>query len=233
MLNFKNKLKLTKIHFLAIVIIVAGTLVASYFIYQNKERTEKVTSAGWVEYRSEEHKIKFNYLKSWGNPQIEVNKLSKGIVYSVLFGVSAEDKRSLKQDRNVKIVMETEDVIKKVCEEEDKCNVIPAVTKSYVQQRLEADKSSYVTYNSTSYTILSIGTPGSRDSKGNQGINNIAIYKKVNLQKLNVSAVQGYYSKKANINNCPQNQFGQETDGCITQENYDYLNKVLSSIRPL
>lgn len=201
-------------------LVALGGWLAWQWQIQNANRI----SGKWVEYKNQELGFRLEHPQNYGTPSVQSRPLSKGKTYTIMFSKASARDQGKDITRFVNLTMESQDLIKKFCEAPGKCSEVPAVTSSYIEGQLKTSAIPKVAKGADFYAIV---------NTGNLGVNNLTIYKRVDLKKIDVSAVQASYAKKAKINDCPKQKFGPEKDGCISKDIYSELNKLVSSIKPL
>lgn len=200
-----------------ILLVLVGIGWALWPKLHNKSPGLTANSSQWAEFKSSQYGLGLSYPKAWGAPEMRDNSsYAQGKKYLIVFP------RSPKGD--VYLAMDSDNLTQKVCESENKCTNIPAITKTYVEQQISKSSASFMNHTDNSYSTV---------SKPVNGQSVLTIYQAVSLNKLNVSAVKAVFSDLKAPNTCQQNHLSSGQSNCITQEDYNNLKTVVDSIKSL
>lgn len=195
------------------VIIVAGFL--GWKIYNNfvgnpgtgnSSSNDKVAN-GLVSYKNDKYGIKFNYPKEWGKAQIS-DYPQTGKHFEISF------------TPNSKLYSITAAI--------DSSKEPKAFTSTDISKALSGDKSTFLKYDSSSYSTLSSERNAGIDK--NINLYELNIYQIVNLPKINANAVMIAFSMTSK-NSCPGPALSNTASDCVSQTVYDFVNKFAKSIQ--
>lgn len=207
---------------LAIVIVAAGSFYY-YSNYYHKNSASQQSSnlpEGWSSYQATKYGFQFMYIKSWGSPQITETKYGQGKTYNIAFNKLPPDK-----NQAITITMDTINANKKVCVTVKNCQTIKAVTADFIQQQLQKQVIRTVTSDKNGYAIMYTASK-------NSSTYNLSVFRMIDLSSLNISAAVGSFSKVSKVS-CSTTQLASTQNGCINQEDYNNVVKLLSSIKKL
>jgi hypothetical protein len=222
---------------LVIVAIVALLAFGSWRLWDhhNQVARQKQAAKGWIQYKSLAYGLKFSYPKDWGTPTVSHIEEQNGRNYIISFRTShsSATRNPTIPATGVKpafnMAFESEGVIHTVCPSNgSSCITSHAFTKSELQKALSGDKTKFLKYDSTSYSVLL------SDSKSGlaSGLN---FYQIVNLPRLSVSAVRAVYYNIGNTSTkCPIDRLSPDSSkDCITESIYNKVARTVSSIHSL
>lgn len=222
-----KRLRLQKIPFLVIPLVLVAGLGAGYYIY-NQNNAKNTVPEGWVEYKNDKYSLRFIYPKVWGEATLTDTTAKKGKQYNIAFRNNGSSGSFKNQ---VGVTMQTNDYLHEVCQSKDKCITLDRFDSGTVYRILKADKEFLAKYDTTSYATVKANTidspvPGLSSS--------LDYYQVVNLHKINVSAVHVIYSIPGTNRDCPLYKLSVDSENkCVTQRNYQDLVSVVKSIKTL
>lgn len=202
---------------IALVIILLALLigVAYWKYHSNNQNTGGVNTAsvGWKEFKNDKYGLSIRYPQAWGSPSIQSSSYSIGKKYTISF-TDVNDRQ-----RNVSLMMDTDNLSQKVCTEPNKCKVIPAVTEKYISEQLSTKSGAFIKSDASSYATLY----NTSDS------HTLQIYKKVSLPKHNISAVDALMGIQ-NKTKCADSQLAVNQGPCVSQQDYSNLYAAISTL---
>jgi hypothetical protein len=222
-----NQKGLSAVNGLLILIVVAVVSTVGWYVWQRrsdqKTSDRQITApSGFKAFQNHKYNIGFIYPDTWPTPVINEVTDNNGKLYNIVFPI--EKRATDAHQVLITLTMENKDVTKKTCDKDGKCSTSPALTADTIKSAAAQSDASYVRKDESSYATLT--TPPERISNG------LTVYQITDLKNLNISAAKGTYFILGPSANCPNDKFTNST-GCVNEQNYEQLLKVLRSIQPL